>query len=68
LGTTSAWLDAGGVPRTPGRVVQECGEGLVPVRIDDANVAVALSGLGVTPTDAVLAAEPDLAARVTAQR
>src|SRR5665811_2517822 len=30
LGTARAWLDAGGVPRTPGRVVQECGVGLVP--------------------------------------
>lgn len=33
LGTARAWLDAGGVPRTPGRVVQECGVGLVPVKI-----------------------------------
>ena len=29
LGTARAGLDAGGVPRTPGRVVQECGAGLV---------------------------------------
>jgi len=35
LGTARAWLDAGGVPRTPGTVVQECGVGLVTVRIDD---------------------------------
>ena len=35
LGTARAWLDAGGVPHTPGRVVQECGVGLVPVRIGD---------------------------------
>lgn len=34
LGTARAWLDAGGTPRTPGTVVQECGAGLVPVRID----------------------------------
>jgi len=71
LGTARAWLDAGGVPRTPGRVVQECGVGLVPVRIeddtlafaapplirsgpvDDADLAVALSVLGVTPADVV---------------
>lgn len=32
LGSAAAWLGAGGVPRTPGRVVQECGLGLVPVR------------------------------------
>lgn len=71
LGTARAWLDAGGVPRTPGRVVQECGVGLVPVRIDeptlafaappligsgpvaDADLAVALSVLGVTADDVV---------------
>jgi len=59
------------VPRTPGRVVQECGVGLVPVRIDevtlafvapplirsgpvdDADLAVALAVLGVTPADVV---------------
>ncbi|MBC2667943.1 PhzF family phenazine biosynthesis protein [Novosphingobium piscinae] len=33
LGTAAAWLAAGGVPRTPGTVVQECGVGLVPVQI-----------------------------------
>ncbi len=41
LGTARAWLDAGGVPRTPGRVVQECGVGLVPVRIDGEALAFA---------------------------
>ena len=73
LGTARAWLDAGGVPRTPGRVVQECGVGLVPVRIDgdalafaapplirsgpvdDADLAVALSVLGVGADDVVAA-------------
>jgi PhzF family phenazine biosynthesis protein len=34
LGTTRAWLDTGGTPATAGVVVQECGVGLVPVRID----------------------------------
>lgn len=34
LGTVRAWLDAGGSPATPGAVVQECGAGLIPVRID----------------------------------
>ncbi len=33
LGTARAWLDAGGAPATPGTVVQECGAGLVPVRV-----------------------------------
>lgn len=32
LGTCHAWLLAGGQPRQPGTVVQQCGIGLVPVR------------------------------------
>ena len=34
LGSAHAWLEAGGTPRGRGVVVQECGAGLVPVRID----------------------------------
>ncbi len=41
LGTARAWLDAGGVPRTEGAVVQECGIGLVPLRHDGASLAFA---------------------------
>lgn len=41
LGTARAWLDAGGTPATPGRVVQECGAGLVPVRVDGEVLAFA---------------------------
>jgi PhzF family phenazine biosynthesis protein len=33
LGSCHAWLEAGGKPRTPGQVVQECGAGLVPLRL-----------------------------------
>lgn len=32
LGSAHAWLEAGGSPRDPERVVQQCGVGLVPVR------------------------------------
>ncbi|MFF0769471.1 PhzF family phenazine biosynthesis protein [Nonomuraea wenchangensis] len=32
LGTCHAWLEAGGTPRDPGEIVQECGAGLVRVR------------------------------------
>jgi len=71
LGTARAWLDAGGAARNPGRVVQECGVGLVPVRVDDqslafaapplirsgavdaADLAVALSVLGVSGDEVV---------------
>lgn len=41
LGTARAWLDAGGTPATPGVVVQECGAGLVPVRVDGDRLAFA---------------------------
>ena len=41
LGTARAWLDAGGRPRTPGVVVQECGAGLVRVRVDGERLAFA---------------------------
>lgn len=32
LGSCHAWLEAGGVPRDPSRVVQHCGSGLIEVR------------------------------------
>jgi PhzF family phenazine biosynthesis protein len=32
LGTCHAWLGAGGTPRQPGTIVQECGAGLVTLR------------------------------------
>ena len=41
LGTAATWLAHGGVPRTPGRIVQECGAGLVPVRLDGERLAFA---------------------------
>ena len=41
LGTCHAWLAAGGVPRQAGRMVQQCGVGLVTVRQDDQRLAFA---------------------------
>jgi PhzF family phenazine biosynthesis protein len=32
LGSCHAWLSAGGRPRDPARIVQDCGAGLVPIR------------------------------------
>jgi PhzF family phenazine biosynthesis protein len=40
LGTCHAWLKAGGVPRAPGRIVQQCGIGLVTVRGDGDTLAL----------------------------
>jgi len=39
LGTCHAWLEQGGMPRDPDRIVQECGVGLVPVQRDGERLA-----------------------------
>jgi PhzF family phenazine biosynthesis protein len=39
LGTCHAWLEAGGGPRDPGIIVQECPAGLVRIRRDDGSLA-----------------------------
>src|SRR4051794_25249671 len=39
LGSAHAWLEAGGSPASPDRVVQECGVGLVELRRDGEEVA-----------------------------
>ena len=41
LGTCHVWLGAGGVPRTPGVVVQECGVGLVTIKRTDTGLSFA---------------------------
>lgn len=41
LGSCAAWLAAGGVPKRPDRIVQECGAGLIPIRRDDERLAFA---------------------------
>jgi PhzF family phenazine biosynthesis protein len=41
LGTCHAWLEGGGVPHTPGTVVQECAAGLIQVRRDPDGLAFA---------------------------
>lgn len=41
LGTCHAWLAAGGTPRHPDRIVQECGAGLVTVRRGEHGLAFA---------------------------
>lgn len=41
LGSCHAWLAAGGVPREGGRIVQECGAGLVPIRRTEHGLAFA---------------------------
>jgi PhzF family phenazine biosynthesis protein len=41
LGTCHAWLEAGGQPRKPGVVVQECGAGLVTIQQDSGGLKFA---------------------------
>src|SRR5262245_31664327 len=41
LGTCHAWLVSGGKPHDEGRIVQECGAGLVPIRRTPAGLAFA---------------------------
>ena len=41
LGTCHAWLEAGGKPADPGRVVQECKAGLIPIRREEERLAFA---------------------------
>ena len=57
LGSCHAWLEAGGTPRNPDMVVQECGAGLVEIRRDGDRLAFAAPPLirsGV-PTETELA-------------
>jgi PhzF family phenazine biosynthesis protein len=41
LGSAHAWLEAGGVPKDPESIVQQCGAGLVRIRRDDGRLAFA---------------------------
>lgn len=41
LGSAHAWLEAGGVPKEAGQLVQECGAGLVRVKHDGGRLAFA---------------------------
>ena len=59
LGSCAAWLSAGGQPRSAGLVVQECGVGLVRVRLEGARLAFAAPPLKRTGPLA-----PDLVARI----
>jgi len=45
LGTCHAWLEAGGEPRDPGEIVQECGAGLVRIRRGEEGLAFAAPAL-----------------------
>ena len=49
LGSCHAWLEQGGQPKASGRVVQECGVGLVPLRLDGERTAFAAPPMRAEP-------------------
>ncbi|WP_194274011.1 PhzF family phenazine biosynthesis protein [Variovorax paradoxus] len=56
IGSCHAWLQAGGKPKAAGRVVQQCGAGLVPLRHDGGRLAFAAPPLKRSaPSPALLA-------------
>lgn len=56
IGSCHAWLQAGGKPKVAGRVVQQCGAGLVPLRRDGERLAFAAPPLKRSaPSPALLA-------------
>lgn len=54
LGSCHAWLERGGVPKTAGEVVQECGVGLVRIRLDGDRPAFAAPPMRRSDVDAAL--------------
>ncbi|WP_372735573.1 PhzF family phenazine biosynthesis protein [Nocardioides sp.] len=63
LGSAHAWLESGGTPQSQGRVVQECGAGLVPIERGERLAFEAPPLLRSGPVD-----ESDLARIATALR
>ncbi|TGJ95988.1 phenazine biosynthesis protein PhzF, partial [Actinotalea fermentans ATCC 43279 = JCM 9966 = DSM 3133] len=60
LGSCHAWLAAGGTPREPGVVVQECGIGLVPLRRSPTDAVPALPDGAASPGGRLAFVAPDL--------
>lgn len=54
LGSCHAWLKAGGAPRVRRTVVQQCGVGLVRIKLDGTRAAFAAPPLRVEPVDDAL--------------
>ena len=67
IGSCRAWLDHGGVPANAGTVVQECGLGLVDLRVDGDLLAFAAPPLlrsGAVDTDAIAEIEAAIGVEV----
>jgi len=57
LGSCHAWLERGGVPKTAGRVLQQCGVGLVDIRADAGRTAFAAPPLRMSEVESSLLAQ-----------
>ena len=57
LGSCHAWLERGGVPKTPGRIVQQCAVGLVDIRSEEGRTAFAAPPLRMEAVEPGLLAE-----------
>ncbi|MEO5881113.1 MAG: PhzF family phenazine biosynthesis protein [Caldimonas sp.] len=57
LGSCHAWLERGGVPKTAGRVVQQCGVGRVDIRAEAGLTAFAAPPLRMSAVEAPLLGE-----------
>jgi PhzF family phenazine biosynthesis protein len=57
LGSCHAWLQAGGVPRDAGQIVQECAKGLIAIRRDGSRLAFAAPPLQRSQPDPAQVAE-----------
>ena len=68
LGSCHAWLERGGVPKTPGRVAQQCGVGLVPIRLAAKRAAFAAPVSRSEPVDDALLTRVLAALRVARER
>ena len=57
LGSCHAWLERGGVPKTAGQVVQQCGVGLVDIRVEAGRTAFAAPPLRMAAVETPLLAK-----------
>jgi PhzF family phenazine biosynthesis protein len=57
LGTCHAWLQAGGLPRVAGQILQECQQGLIPIQQESGRLAFAAPKLKCSQPEPALVAE-----------
>ena len=68
LGSCHAWLQAGGAPKAPDTIVQECSKGLVKLKRDGTRLAFAAPSLQRSTPDAALIARVAAALGLQAQQ